>query len=322
MADLKQMTVVTSGKLRQTAYDLLDAETNLLAWKEGGRTPADIFDGWLAQADALYSIGNIKINDELLAKAPKLKVIAQASVGYDNIDIAACHARGIKVGNTPRVLSPAVADLAYGLIIDSARKIARGWQHVESGKWGERKGLGFGVDLAGKTLGIVGMGDIGSRVVKRALASDMRVIYHNRHRRTDDAALGACYVSFDELLKTADFILVTVPLTAETKGMFGKEQFDAMKQGVRFINIARGKIVDTDALYEALTSKKVAYAALDVTDPEPLPGDHKLLTLDNITVTPHIATSTVETRDAMAKLAAENIIAGLKGEPLPAEVKG
>ena len=313
MADLKQMTVVTSGKLRQTAYDLLDAETNLLAWKEGGRTPADIFDGWLAQADALYSIGNIKINDELLAKAPKLKVIAQASVGYDNIDIAACHARGIKVGNTPRVLSPAVADLAYGLIIDSARKIARGWQHVESGKWG--------VDLAGKTLGIVGMGDIGSRVVKRALASDMRVIYHNRHRRADDAALGASYVSFDELLKTADFILVTVPLTTETKGMFGKEQFDAMKQGVRFINIARGKIVDTDALYEALASKKVAYAALDVTDPEPLPGDHKLLTLDNITVTPHIATSTVETRDAMAKLAAENIIAGLKGEPLPAEVK-
>ena len=312
MADLKQMTVVTSGKLRQTAYDLLDAETNLLAWKEGGRTPADIFDGWLAQADALYSIGNIKINDELLAKAPKLKVIAQASVGYDNIDIAACHARGIKVGNTPRVLSPAVADLAYGLIIDSARKIARGWQHVES----------FGVDLAGKTLGIVGMGDIGSRVVKRALASDMRVIYHNRHRRADDAALGASYVSFDELLKTADFILVTVPLTAETKGMFGKAQFDAMKQGVRFINIARGKIVDTDALYEALASKKVAYAALDVTDPEPLPGDHKLLTLDNITVTPHIATSTVETRDAMAKLAAENIIAGLKGEPLPAEVKG
>ena len=220
------------------------------------------------------------------------------------------------------MLSPAVADLAYGLIIDSARKIARGWQHVESGKWGERKGLGFGVDLAGKTLGIVGMGDIGSRVVKRALASDMRVIYHNRHRRTDDAALGASYVSFDEMLKTADFILVTVPLTPETKGMFGKAQFDAMKQGVRFINIARGKIVDTDALYEALASKKVAYAALDVTDPEPLPGDHKLLTLDNITVTPHIATSTVETRDAMAKLAAENIIAGLKGEPLPAEVKG
>lgn len=321
MADLKKMTVVTSGKLRQAAYDLLYAQTNLLAWKESGRTPADLFDSWLAQADALYSIGNIKINEGLLAKAPKLKVIAQASVGYDNIDVAACHARGIKVGNTPHVLAPAVADLAYGLIIDSARKIARGWDHVASGKWGERKGLGFGVDLAGKTLGIVGMGDIGSKVVKRALASDMRVVYHNRHRRSDDTVLGASYVSFEELLQTADFILVTVPLTPETQSMFGKAQFDAMKPGVRFINIARGKIVDTDALYDALASKKIAYAALDVTDPEPLPGTHKLLTLDNITVTPHIATSTVETRDAMAKLAAENILAGLSGEPLPAEVK-
>ena len=276
-----------------------------MAWKEGGRTPADIFDGWLAQADALYSIGNIKINGALLDKAPNLKVIAQASVGYDNIDVAECNARGIRVGNTPRVLSPAVADLAYGLIIDSARKIARGWQHVASGKWGERKGLGFGVDLAGKTLGIVGMGDIGSRVVKRALASDMRVIYHNRHRRSDDAALGAAYVSFEELLQT----------------MFGKKQFEAMKQGARFINIARGKIVDTEALYDALSSGHIVYAALDVTDPEPLPGTHKLLTLDNITVTPHIASSTVETRDAMAKLAAENILAGLNGEPMPAEVK-
>ena len=322
MAALKEMTVVTSGKLRAPAYELLDAETNLLAWKEGGRTPAELFDGWLAQADALYSIGNIKINEELLAKAPKLKVIAQASVGYDNIDVVACHARGIKVGNTPHVLAPAVADLAYGLIIDSARKIARGWQHVATGKWGERKGLGFGVDLAGKTLGIVGMGDIGSKVVKRALASDMRVIYHNRRRRADDAVLRAEYVTFDELLKTADFILVTVPLTQETQGMFGSAQFAAMKDGVRFINIARGKIVDTEALYEALASKKVAYAALDVTDPEPLPGTHKLLTLDNITVTPHIATSTVETRDAMAKLAAENILAALSGKPMPAEVKG
>lgn len=321
MAELKNMTVVTSGKLRKTAYDLLDANTNLLAWKESGRTPADIFDGWLAQADALYSIGNIKINGALLDKAPNLKVIAQASVGYDNIDVAECNARGIRVGNTPRVLSPAVADLAYGLIIDSARKIARGWQHVSSGKWGERKGLGFGVDLAGKTLGIVGMGHIGSRVVKRALASDMRVIYHNRRRRSDDAALGAAYVSFEELLQTSDFVLVTVPLTRETEGMFGKKQFEAMKQGARFINIARGKIVDTEALYDALSSGHIAYAALDVTDPEPLPGTHKLLTLDNITVTPHIASSTVETRDAMAKLAAENILAGLNGEPMPAEVK-
>ena len=309
MAELKNMTVVTSGKLRKMAYDLLDANTNLLAWKESGRTPADIFDGWLAQADALYSIGNIKINGALLDKAPNLKVIAQASVGYDNIDVAECNARGIRVGNTPRVLSPAVADLAYGLIIDSARKIARGWQHVASGKWGERKGLGFGVDLAGKTLGIVGMGDIGSRVVKRALASDMRVIYHNRHRRSDDAVLGAAYVSFEELLQTSDFVLVTVPLTKETEGMFGKKQFEAMKQGARFINIARGKIVDTEALYTALKEKRIEAAALDTLERTVIEGENPLRTLRNVILTPGIGRFTreelVRTGCEAARIAAE-----------------
>ena len=309
MAELKNMTVVTSGKLRKMAYDLLDANTNLLAWKESGRTPADIFDGWLAQADALYSIGNIKINGALLDKAPNLKVIAQASVGYDNIDVAECNARGIRVGNTPRVLSPAVADLAYGRIIDSARKIARGWQHVASGKWGERKGLGFGVDLAGKTLGIVGMGDIGSRVVKRALASDMRVIYHNRHRRSDDAVLGAAYVSFEELLQTSDFVLVTVPLTKETEGMFGKKQFEAMKQGARFINIARGKIVDTEALYTALKEKRIEAAALDTLERTVIEGENPLRTLRNVILTPGIGRFTreelVRTGCEAARIAAE-----------------
>lgn len=170
MTDLKKMTVAASGKLRQVAYDILNEQTRLLSWQQGGKVPQEQFDSWLAEAEGLYSIGNIKVDEAFLAKAPKLKVIAQASVGYDNIDIAACSAHGIAVGNTPGVLVDAVADLAYGLILDSARSIARGWRHVESGKWGERKGLGFGVDLAGKTLGIVGLGDIGSAVVPRAQA--------------------------------------------------------------------------------------------------------------------------------------------------------
>ena len=215
----------------------------------------------------------------------------------------------------------AVADLAYGLILDSARSIARGWRHVESGKWGERKGLGFGVDLAGKTLGIVGLGDIGSAVVPRAQASKMKVIYHNRHRRADEAALGISYAGFDDLLQTADFVLVTVNLTPATAGMFNEEAFAKMKPTARFINISRGRVVETQALYDALRSGQIAYAAIDVVEPEPLPGDHPLLTLSNITVTPHIAASTVETRDAMAKLAAANILAGLAGDPLPAQVQ-
>jgi glyoxylate reductase len=204
-----------------------------------------------------------------LAKAPHLKVVGQASAGYDNIDLAACKARHVRVGNTPKVLVNAVADMAYGLIFDTARMLAKGDRHVRSGAWGEKKGLGFGVDLYGKTLGIVGMGSIGSAVVKRAQASGMQVIYHNRHERKD--AAGAKYVSFDELLQTADFILVCVDLNASTEKMFNDAAFAKMKQGARFVNISRGKVVDTDALVKAVECGKLAAVALDVTDPEPLP---------------------------------------------------
>lgn len=321
MTDLKQFTVVASGKMRDVAYAKLSEAVNLLGWQQGGRVPKEQFDEWLGQADALFSTGNIKINEELLAKAPKLKVISQASVGYDNIDIAACTARNIPVGNTPGVLVDAVADLAYALILDSTRRIVLAHQHVKSGKWGQNKPFGLATDLAGKTLGIVGMGDIGSAIAERAKASKMKIIYHNRRRREDDVALGAEYVSFDELLERADFVVVAVTLNPSTKGMFNKEAFAKMKQGARFINISRGAVADTEALYEALASGRLAHAAMDVTDPEPLPGDHKLLTLPNVTVTPHMASATAETRDAMALLTVDNILAALAGEAMPAQVK-
>ena len=321
MTNLKQYTVVASGKMRDVAFEKLDAAVNLLGWQKGGRVPAEQFDEWLAKADALFSTGNIKINEELLAKAPNLKVIAQASVGYDNIDIAACNARNIPVGNTPGVLVDAVADLAYALILDSARKIVLAYDHVKSGKWGENKPFGLATDLANKTLGVVGMGDIGSAIAERAKASKMKIIYHNRNRRADDEALGATYVTFDELLAQADFIVVAVTLNPTTKGMFNKEAFAKMKDGARIVNISRGAVIDTEAMYEALLSGKLAHAAMDVTDPEPLPGDHKLLSLPNVTVTPHMASATTETRDAMALLTVDNILASLEGKPMPAQVK-
>ncbi|MBR2219975.1 MAG: D-glycerate dehydrogenase [Phascolarctobacterium sp.] len=321
MTNLKQYTVIASGKMRDVAFEKLDAAVNLLGWQKGGRVPAEQFDEWLAKADALFSTGNIKINEELLAKAPNLKVIAQASVGYDNIDIAACNARNIPVGNTPGVLVDAVADLAYALILDSARKIVLAYDHVKSGKWGENKPFGLATDLANKTLGVVGMGDIGSAIAERAKASKMKIIYHNRNRRADDEALGATYVTFDELLAQADFIVIAVTLNPTTKGMFNKEAFAKMKDGARIVNISRGAVIDTEAMYEALLSGKLAYAAMDVTDPEPLPGDHKLLSLPNVTVTPHMASATTETRDAMALLTVDNILAGLEGKPMPAQVK-
>lgn len=321
MTNLKQYTVIASGKMRDVAFEKLDAAVNLLGWQKGGRVPAEQFDEWLAKADALFSTGNIKINEELLAKAPNLKVIAQASVGYDNIDIAACNARNIPVGNTPGVLVDAVADLAYALILDSARKIVLAYDHVKSGKWGENKPFGLATDLANKTLGLVGMGDIGSAIAERAKASKMKIIYHNRNRRADDEALGATYVTFDELLAQADFIVIAVTLNPTTKGMFNKEAFAKMKDGARIVNISRGAVIDTEAIYEALLSGKLAHAAMDVTNPEPLPGDHKLLSLPNVTVTPHMASATTETRDAMALLTVDNILAGLEGKPMPAQVK-
>ena len=318
--DLKNCVVMASGKMRQCAFDKLNSEVQLLGWQQGGRMPKEQFDAWLAQADALFSTGNIRIDEKLLAKAPKLKVIAQASVGYDNIDIAACAARGIPVGNTPGVLVDAVADLAYGLIIDSARRLVRAHAHVQSGAWGERKPFGLTTDLAGKVLGVIGMGDIGSAIAKRAQASSMQVIYHNRHQRSDDEKLNVKYVSQEELLATADFIVLAVTLNPSTKHLINAETIAKMKQGVRLINISRGGVVDTEALYDALVSGQIGYAAMDVTDPEPFPGEHKLLSLENVTVTPHMASATKETRDAMALLTAENILAGLKGEALPAQV--
>ena len=319
--DMKQFTVVASGKIRQCAYEKLAKTVNLLSWQQGGRMPAEQFDSWLAKADALYSTGNVRVDEKLLAKAPHLKVIAQASVGYDNIDIAACTAKGIPVGHTPGVLVDAVADLAYALLLDSARHIVLADKHVKEGLWGQRKPFGLTTDLAHKTLGIVGMGDIGSAIARRAHVSKMQVIYHNRHQRNDDAITGAVYVSMEELLQQSDFIMLAVTLNPSTKYLFNAQTLAAMKPGARLINISRGAVIDTEALYDALESGHLAYAAVDVTDPEPLPGEHKLLSLNNITVTPHIASATTETRDAMALLTVDNILAGLQGERLPAQVK-
>ena len=319
--DLKDKIVICSGKIRPVAIDYLQDKVTLKYWQQRGRVPEPQWTAWLQEADALYSAGNIRIDEVLLQKAPKLQVIAQASVGYDNIDVEACRAHNLKIGNTPGVLVNAVADIAYGLLIDTARGIVRGHLHAKSGLWGERKAMGLGVDLCGKTLGVVGFGDIGSAIAKRAQASGMRVIYHNRHRRLNDTALGAAYVPWEELLQVSDFIVVAVTLNPSTKGMFDEAAFAAMKDGVRFVNISRGRVVDTDALYHALKNGKVAAAGLDVTEPEPLPGDHPLLTLPNITVTPHMASATEETRDEMALVTAQNIVAALSGQPMLAQVK-
>jgi glyoxylate reductase len=280
-------------------------------------TPAEEWQSWLAEADAIYSLGGMKIDAALLALAPKVKVISQVSAGYDNIDAAACSARGIKIGHTPGVGSDATADMAFGLILCSARYLHKAWLHVKSGEWGQKKRFVLGVDLKGKLLGIVGLGSVGLATAKRAKASGMKIAYHSRRPAAGAAEVSARYMSLDELLASADFVLLTLPLTKETRGLFGDAQFAKMKPSARFINAGRGALVDTDALCRALRDKKIAYAAMDVTDPEPLPGDHPLLSFDNVAVFPHIGGSTRETRDAMSLLALDNIIAGLEGRKMP-----
>lgn len=315
---MKKSKVVMTGGLMAPALERIQKVCEVRKWEKVDPIPRAMLFDWLKDAEGLVVTSNIQVDEELLQHAPKLKVIVQSAVGYDNIDVEACTRHGISFGNTPGVLVDATADLAFSLLLCSARRIHEGWDFVRAGSWQPGCNISFGIDLAGKTLGIVGLGQIGVAVAKRAMAFGMKVIYYNRNRRSNDNEIGATYESFDGLLEKADCIIVLTPLSKETRGLFGREQFKKMKSTAYFINVARGPVGDTDALLDALRTGEIAYAALDVTDPEPLPGDHPLLTLPNILITPHIGSATAETRTAMAQLAADNLLAGLAGKPLPA----
>jgi glyoxylate reductase len=312
---MSKYKVVLTGQTWPESFKKLQEHCDMKVWEGTEPISRETLKEWLKDAEGLFSIGHsVKVDDELLSFAPKLRVVSQAGVGYDNVDVAACTKRGILFGNTPGVLVEATADLAFGIMLTAMRRIHEGWNLVRAGQWQEV----LGSDLYGKTLGIVGMGDIGSAVARRAQASGMRIIYHNRSRRQDEDKLGAVYVSFEELLAESDCIAVLVPLSGQSRGMFGKEQFARMKQTAYFVNASRGAIVQTDALYDALKNKEIAYAALDVTDPEPIPADHPLLSLSNILITPHIGSCTYETRNRMAMLAVDNLLAGLANKAMPA----
>lgn len=313
-------TVVVTEKLWPEVEKLLREQCKLRMWEGTYPIPREKLLQWLQDADGLFCSGDVQVNDELLDHAPKLKVVVKAAVGYDNIDIEACTRRGIPVGYTPGVLVETTADLAYALLLVAARRLNEGWDQVRAGEWENSKNIPFGVDLYGKTLGIIGMGRIGAAVARRAQASGMRVRYTNRNPRPDEGEMQVEYRPMTDLLASSDFVMVLTPLTAETRGLIGQREFARMKGNAIFINVARGAVVDTDALYNALKKGEIAYAALDVTDPEPLPSGHPLLSLPNIFITPHVGSATRETRVRMGRLAANNLLAGLKGESLPASV--
>jgi glyoxylate reductase len=316
----KEYTVLLTADLKLAGIDKMRQLFKLKVREKD--TPPAVWDAWLAEADAICSTGGLPIDEALLAKAPRLKVVSKIAAGYDNIDVPACTRRGIRVGNVPDLATEATADVAYGLILMSARYLHKAYLHVTSGEWGRRRPFSLGIDLKDKLLGVVGLGKIGLATAKRALASGMRVAYYNRRPAGGAAAVDAAYLPLDELLASADFILLALPLNSESGKIIGAAQLARMKPTARLINIGRGGLVDTDALCQALAEKKIAYAALDVTDPEPLPGDHPLLKLDNVFISPHIGAMTRETRDAMSLFALDNILAALNGRKMPACVNG
>jgi glyoxylate reductase len=271
--------------------------------------------------DGLLSLLTDRVDDELLdAAGPQLKVVSNFAVGFDNIDVAACTRRGIPVGNTPGVLTETTADLAFALLMAAARRLPEAYDYVRAGRWRTwGPMLLLGHDIHGATLGIVGFGRIGREMARRATGFGMRVLYHDVHpaTREEEQQLNASRVEMDQLLAESDFISLHTNLTPETRHLLDAAAFARMKPDAIVINTSRGPVVDHDALFEALRDGVIAAAALDVTDPEPLPADHPLLTLPNCLVVPHIASASIETRGRMARMAADNLLAGLRGERLP-----
>ncbi|MED0657389.1 D-glycerate dehydrogenase [Anoxybacillus ayderensis] len=278
--------------------------------------PRDVLLQEASRAEALITMLSDRIDEELLKQSPKLRVVANVAVGYDNIDVEAATKRGIIVCNTPDVLTETTADLTFALLLATARRVIEAAEFIKEGKWKSWSPLLLaGTDVHHKTIGIVGMGKIGQAVAHRAKGFHMRVLYYNRSRNMEaERTLGAMYCSFDELLEQADFVVCLAPLTNETYQLFNREAFMKMKRSAMFINAGRGAVVDEEALYDALINRHIAGAGLDVFAQEPIRSDHPLLQLPNVVALPHIGSATKETRYAMMQLCCRNVIAVLEGK--------
>ena len=270
------------------------------------------FEGEIAEASAAI-IALKKIDRQFLDLAPKLKIVARFGVGYDNVDVEACTKKGVYVTITPNVLSDAVAELTFALILSLTRKIIEADRYVRS-EWAKgEKRFPLGIDLKGKTIGIIGCGRIGYQVARKAYGFEMSILYHDMLRNKEvEERFKARFVSLEELLRISDIVTLHVPLTEATKGLIGEKELNLMKKSAYLINTSRGPVVDQEALTRALEEGKIAGAGLDVFTPEPIPLDHPLLKLDNVVLTPHIGSGTVETRRAMALKAAENVLYALE----------
>ena len=302
--------VVADGPLAAAVSQRLSG-VELLDWSltEAGTHP---------EVAALYTYGHPRVDGQILDRFPALQVISNYGVGVDHIDVAAAVQRGIVVGNTPGILNGATADMAFTLLMATGRRLVEGDRYARSPEFTVYDpGYMLGREIYGQTLGILGMGRIGEQIARRAAGFDMPIVYHNRTRNEEaEQRTGARYVDFEQLLGTADYVVVATPLTPQTTGLIGARALGLMKSTACLINIARGAVVDTEALTEALASGAIYAAGLDVTDPEPLPRDHPLLQLPNVTIAPHLGSATEQTREAMAAMSVENLLRGLRSEPL------
>lgn len=313
------MNVFITKQIPQKGLDLLQEAGISYTIAERTLSQEELI-GRVKEYDALLSAGFVKADAVLLEACSHLKVLSLFSVGYDNVDLAAATRLGIPVGNTPGVLSRATADTAFLLMLAVSRKAFYNYHKILDGKWQEFEPVAdLGVELDGKTLGIFGLGKIGYEMARKCRAAfDMPVIYHNRKRNEEaEKELGARYLSFEELLAQSDVLSVHANFSPQTKELFNKEAFGKMKRNAIFVNTARGGLHHEADLKAALESNTIWGAGLDVTNPEPMDPANPLLKMPNVCVLPHIGSATVETRDAMAVLAANNVIAGLNGERLP-----
>ncbi|MFJ5770238.1 2-hydroxyacid dehydrogenase [Psychrobacillus sp. NPDC093180] len=308
--------VIVYRKVDPRVLDYLRTTCEVIYFEELDESIYPEFMSHLKDAEALLGSA-LKIDEEILDKSPKLKVVSNISVGYDNLDLDLLTKRNIIATNTPSILNETVADAVFGVLLSAARRIPELDAYVKQGNWDSMIGEElFGTDVYGKVIGIVGMGGVGKAIATRAkFGFGMEILYHNRSRDEEiESTYNAQYCSFQDLLKRSDFVCNMVPLSEETKNMYGASEFKLMKQNAIFVNGSRGAVVDEDALVEALKNKVIAGAGLDVYKQEPVKVDHPLLKLANVVTTPHIGSATVETRFKMGMLAADSVLQVLRGE--------
>jgi len=313
--------VYVTRELPERVMKIIGERFDVEVWPEYGPPPKDEIVRRVRDVDALVTLLTDKIDAEVFDAAPKLKIVAQMAVGYDNIDVAEATKRGIYVTNTPGVLTETTADFAWALLMAVARRVVEADRYVRTGQWkvSWHPSMLLGRDVYGATLGILGAGRIGTAVAKRAKGFNMKIIYYDVVPMPPELEreLGAKRVDLDTLFREADFISIHVPLTKETYHLVNEEKLKLMKKTAYLVNNSRGPVVDEKALYKALKEGWIAGAALDVFEQEPTPMDNPLLKLDNIVVAPHISSASYETRSRMAEMTAENLVAFFEGRPPP-----